>query len=146
LNAAAQQIAKLQKIGVRTAIDHFGVGTSSFTALHRLPVNSLKIDRSILTDLQHSREAASLLHGLAVIVRDIGISLIAVGIEETEQLIALQEFGCDLAQGKYFGTSMPAAEVLPFLHDQSRQFYQTRGAAAFATLWSKSQDGQATPS
>ncbi len=135
LNAAAEQVRQLRAIGVRVAIDNFGAGTSSFTALHRLGVDSLKIDRSIMVDLQNSKEAASLIQGLAVIVRNIGISLVAVGIEATDQLISLQGLGCELAQGQFFGPPLPAEGVADFLHDPSTHSYEVRGAALFAASW-----------
>jgi EAL domain-containing protein (putative c-di-GMP-specific phosphodiesterase class I) len=141
MTEARQRIEQLRQIGVRVAIDHFGVGLSSFTSLHRLPVDSLKIDRSMLADLQYSAQAASLIHGLAVIVRNIGISLVAVGIENADQLIALQGLGCAAAQGQYFGRPMTAECVAPFLRDPANRSYYARGAAAFAVQWAERPDG-----
>ena len=142
MTEAAQQIERLRALGIRVAIDHFGVGISSFTSLHRLSIDSLKIDRSMLADLKHSKQSASLIHGLAVIVRDIGISLVATGIDSAEQLIALQGLGCDLTQGAYFGPPMSAQRVAQYLLDPKHRSYQARGAASFALRWAECLDGQ----
>lgn len=143
MTEAMHQIERLRAVGVRVAIDHFGVGTSSFTSLHRLAIELLKIDRSMLVDLKHSKQSASMIHGLAVIVRNIGISLIATGIENAEQLIALQGLGCDLAQGTYFGPPMSAQQIERFLFDNNNDSYQIRGAASFAVQWTECLEGQA---
>jgi diguanylate cyclase (GGDEF)-like protein len=139
---SAHQIQCVRELGVRVAIDHFGVGTSSFTSLHRIAFDSLKIDRSMLADLKHSKQSASLIHGLAVIVRNIGISLVATGIESSEQLIALQGLGCDVAQGAYFGPPISAQRVVPFLLNHRSDSYQTQGATSFALRWAERLDGQ----
>ncbi|MFM2095029.1 MAG: hypothetical protein RIS70_2153, partial [Planctomycetota bacterium] len=137
LQLAVQRIKALKEHGVAVAIDNFGVGNSSFTALHRLPVDVLKIDPSLLIDLQHSQEAASLIHGLAVIVRNIGIRLVALGISESTQLIALQGLGCDYAQGRYLGSPMPSEQLAQYIDEQSVRTYGICGAAVMAEAWTE---------
>ncbi len=137
----AERIKSRSEIGVCVAIDHFGAGTSSFRSLHQLPVHSLKIDQSLLADIKSSKQAVSLIHGLAVMVRDIGLPLIATGIDSVEQLIALQGLGCEFAQGSYFGDPMPPD---PFIASVLRHRYRgwhVQGAMAFSGQWAEHLEG-----
>jgi EAL domain-containing protein (putative c-di-GMP-specific phosphodiesterase class I) len=134
---STQQIALLRELGVRVTADHFGVGASSFLTLYRLPIDSLKMDSSILSDVCSSKEVASLIHGLAVTMHNIGVALVATGVQDINQLIALQGLGCDLAQGRYFASALPAERVPIFLREQSICRYEVRGAALFGQRWAE---------
>jgi diguanylate cyclase (GGDEF)-like protein/PAS domain S-box-containing protein len=115
---AVATLKELKDIGVRIAVDDFGIGSSSFASLHRFPIDSIKIDRSLTNDLAHSQEAKALLEGLVVISGGLGISLVAEGVETSEQLKVLKELGCDLAQGYYFSRPLPLLRIENFLRDQ----------------------------
>ncbi len=115
LLAASQVLQSLKETGIKLAIDDFGVGSSSFAALHRFPVDTLKIDRSLLGDFPKSFETAALIQGLVVIANGLGISLVVEGVEDHSQVIALQNLGCMLAQGYHFSRPLAAESVPSFL-------------------------------
>jgi diguanylate cyclase (GGDEF)-like protein/PAS domain S-box-containing protein len=121
LPRAVQILQELKEIGVRLAIDDFGIGSSSFASLHRFPVDSIKIDRSLTNDVAHSIEAKALFEGMIVIARGLGISLVAEGVEVQDQLDVLADFGCDLAQGYFFSRPIPAQKVAKFLGEHQLQ-------------------------
>jgi diguanylate cyclase (GGDEF)-like protein/PAS domain S-box-containing protein len=120
LPTATKILESLKQVGVKLAIDDFGVGSSSFAALHRFPIDTLKIDRSLLTDFPKSKESAAMVQGLVAITESLGIMLVAEGIEEREQLFALQDLGCKLAQGYYFSRPLPAEKMTEFLQKQTQ--------------------------
>ena len=93
---------------MRIAVDDFGTGYSSLAYLRQFPVDSLKIDRTFITGLGRSREAHALTHTLIQLGKALGLKTLAEGVEESEQVRALQREGCDLAQGFLFARPMGA--------------------------------------
>lgn len=135
IQATAATMRAMKSLGVQLAIDDFGMGTSSFASLHDFPVDVLKIHRSMMVGIEDSRDVASLIHGLAVMVKNMGIDMVAEGVETPAQLIALQELGCDFGQGFFFAPPLTAAEVLAFATRNLSLTCSTRGAAAYANQW-----------
>ncbi len=82
---AVETMRSIRDLGVKLAIDDFGSGTSSFVALHRFPVDVLKVDRSLINDIEESSGEAAMLHGLVVMARNLDIKLVAEGIETSRQ-------------------------------------------------------------
>ena len=104
--AAAATFSRLKDLGVRIHVDDFGTGYSSLAALHRYPVDALKIDRSFVSSMETSGEKAEIVHTIATLAHQLGMKVIAEGVENTEQLERLREMGCDRGQGYLF--SKPA--------------------------------------
>jgi EAL domain len=101
--------------GVTLALDDFGTGYSAITALHRLPIHTVKIDRSFVADVVHEPATAALVQGLLQLGRGMGLQVIAEGIEDLDQADWLLRHGCAMAQGYAFGRPAPlptAAELL----------------------------------
>src|SRR4029450_1860032 len=101
--------------GVTLALDDFGTGYSAITALHRLPIHTVKIDRSFVADVGTEPATAALVQGLLQLGRGMGLQVIAEGIEDLDQAHWLLEHGCAMAQGYAFGRPAPLpspAEVL----------------------------------
>jgi EAL domain-containing protein (putative c-di-GMP-specific phosphodiesterase class I) len=96
-----QRIAELHEIGVRFAIDDFGVGYSSLSYLARLPVDIVKIDRSFVAAMRPDQDA--LIAAVVQLARSLEIKTIAEGVEEPWQVERLAELGCDGAQGYALG-------------------------------------------
>jgi diguanylate cyclase (GGDEF)-like protein len=92
----------LKELGVRIAVDDFGTGYSSLAYLRQFPVDSLKIDRTFITNLARSSEAHALAHTLIQLGKALGLETLAEGVEHHSQLLELQREGCDLAQGFLF--------------------------------------------
>ncbi len=89
----------LRQLKVRIAIDDFGAGCSSFAALHEFPADVLKVDGSMLSDIEGSQDTAALVHSLAVLVRNLGLTMVAEGVERASQAIVLQERAASLPKG-----------------------------------------------
>jgi diguanylate cyclase (GGDEF)-like protein/PAS domain S-box-containing protein len=116
---AERTIAKLhllREIGVRLAIDDFGTGYSSLNYLRRLPVDVLKIDRSFVKGIGTESELTALTGAIVGIGRDLGLDVVAEGIEETVQLEALRGMGCELGQGFLYARPLPPAELAELMH------------------------------
>jgi len=132
LPTASRILQSLKNVGVKLAIDDFGVGSSSFASLHRFPVDTLKIDRSLLADFPTSKESAALIQGLVVITNSLGIMLVAEGVEGRAQFLALQDLGCNLVQGYHFSRPIPAVNVPDFLRNQSSPICSTHDISCAA--------------
>jgi diguanylate cyclase (GGDEF)-like protein len=107
--------AELHDAGVRIAIDDFGAGYSSLSRLQRMPVDFLKIDRGLLAGAPADAEAARLAHGAIDLVRSMGRTAIAEGVETEEQRRFLEDQQCPLMQGFLLGRPMPAEAVEPLM-------------------------------
>jgi len=99
--------------GLTIAIDDFGTGYSSLNYLRRLPVDVLKIDRSFVADLSHeARNAAAIIRSIVELGHNLGMAVVAEGVETAEQACRLREIGCEEAQGYLFSPPLPAEEFL----------------------------------
>jgi diguanylate cyclase (GGDEF)-like protein/PAS domain S-box-containing protein len=113
--ATLHSVAVVTEAGVTLALDDFGTGYSAITALHRLPIHTVKIDRSFVADVVTEPSTAALVHGLLQLGRGMGLQVIAEGIEDLDQADWLLRHGCAMAQGYAFGRPAPlpsAADVL----------------------------------
>jgi diguanylate cyclase (GGDEF)-like protein len=114
-DATARLLGELKALGVRVAVDDFGTGYSSLAYLRQFPVDSLKIDRTFITGLDHSSEARSLTHTLIQLGRALGLQTLAEGVEEHSEVEVLQSESCDLAQGFLFARPLTAPALERFL-------------------------------
>jgi EAL domain-containing protein (putative c-di-GMP-specific phosphodiesterase class I) len=108
-------LTRLRDIGVRLAIDDFGTGQSSLAYLRRLPVQTLKIDRSFIAGLTKDDASRSIVRATIEVGHALGLVVTAEGVEDNAQLVALQELGCDNAQGYFIARPMSAPEVPAWL-------------------------------
>ncbi len=134
--AAIAAMNALRQLKVRIAIDDFGAGCSSFASLHEFPADVLKVDGSMLSDIEGSQDTAALVHSLAVLVRNLGLTMVAEGVERASQAIVLQELGCQLAQGFFFARPMPPDQLEALLIERSAET-NVAGAMAFENRWSQ---------
>ncbi|HET8700539.1 MAG TPA: bifunctional diguanylate cyclase/phosphodiesterase, partial [Nitrococcus sp.] len=116
---AAAIVAQLNKLGVRMAIDDFGTGYSSLSYLKRFPVQTLKIDRSLIDELATSRCDAAITIAVIELGHSLGMEVLAEGIETQDQLDFLRRHRCDLGQGTSFAAAMPPAEFAAYLRQSA---------------------------
>lgn len=117
LEAATQQLHQLATLGVGIAIDDFGTGHSSLAYLRRMPVNTIKIDRSFLTHLLEDVESHRLVESIVAMAHGLGCRVVAEGIEAPEQAASLTAMGCELGQGFWFARPQPAEAFLSLLEE-----------------------------
>jgi len=104
-------LAGLRAMGVELAIDDFGTGYSSLAYLQRLPVTELKIDRAFVTSLATRASDAAIVRSTVDMARNLGLRVVAEGVEDEAALDVLRSLGCDLAQGFHLGRPMPGEEL-----------------------------------
>jgi diguanylate cyclase (GGDEF)-like protein/PAS domain S-box-containing protein len=115
-------LKKLQVLvaaGINFSIDDFGTGFSSLAYLKRFPFSQLKIDRSFVDDVQHDAGSASLVRSMIAIGHNLGIRVIAEGVETRDQLDFLRKAGCDEVQGYFYSRPLPAEECAPFMAERA---------------------------
>jgi EAL domain-containing protein (putative c-di-GMP-specific phosphodiesterase class I) len=108
---ASSQVAALRRLGVRIAIDDFGVGQSSLAMLHQFPVDIVKIDRAFVSRITSDPKSAGMVDAIVRMAYAIGADTVGEGIETAEDLQALHTLGCNLGQGYYLGRPAAATEL-----------------------------------
>jgi diguanylate cyclase (GGDEF)-like protein/PAS domain S-box-containing protein len=111
VDEAVRRMARLRALGVSIAIDDFGTGYSSLSYLRQLPVDALKIDRSFMPEIESAAGTLPLVQTIISLAHDMGLRVLAEGVENDRQARLLYAAGCDRAQGHFFGEPLTAAEV-----------------------------------
>jgi len=109
----------LRKLGCRISIDDFGTGYSSMSYMKALPLDTIKIDRSFITELPKNIHDAEVCKAIIALSKSLGYQVVAEGIENEEQESFLKTYGCDLGQGYYFASPMAEAELVAFLKEDN---------------------------
>ncbi len=115
LDAIVPKLKKLTEIGVRFAIDDFGMGYSSLNYLKRLPVQAIKIDRSFMRELAKNSEDASIVTAVIAMAKSLNLDTIAEGVETEEQMSFLSKCRCDQMQGYLFSHPLPPQKIAALL-------------------------------
>jgi diguanylate cyclase (GGDEF)-like protein/PAS domain S-box-containing protein len=113
--AATSVLVALRGLGVGLPIDDFGTGYSSLAHLHRFPITSLKIDRSFVNRVAAGGEDEVIVRTIVSLAHNLGMDVIAEGVETNEQLERLTALGCEFGQGFYFSRPVPAHEASQLL-------------------------------
>lgn len=108
---ALEQMHRLRDLGVRLAIDDFGIGHSSLLRLKHLPVHKLKLDQGFVAGLPRDEGDAAISRVVIALAQSMGMQVHAEGIEEAAQAVFLLEHGCDLGQGYWFGRPVPPDQL-----------------------------------
>jgi EAL domain-containing protein (putative c-di-GMP-specific phosphodiesterase class I) len=129
--AAIDLMLQLKELGIHIALDDFGTGYSSLSYLPRFPLDSLKIDRSFISRMMEDDE---IIRTILTLGRNLGIKVIAEGVETIEQVVKLQELGCEFAQGYYFSVPVDAQEATDLL--AARYHWPAPGIVGQHDRWS----------
>lgn len=111
----AAALPRLRALGIRSAIDDFGIGYSGLSQLRALPVDVIKIDRSLVAGVAVDERAQTILRSVVGLAGELGIAVTAEGVESEEDVRALDELGCEYAQGNLLGAPMSGAQILELL-------------------------------
>ena len=124
---------EIKSLGVKIYLDDFGTGYSSLSYLHRFPIDTLKLDRSFIQNMKHSDDSYKIVQAIIAMAQNLGIEVVAEGIERKEHLEKLQNWGCNYGQGYFFSKPMDASQAHAFLTKastpiQGKSFVNTRSS------------------
>ncbi len=108
-------LRELRAIGVRISLDDFGTGYSSLSYLRKFPFDTIKIDKSFVSDIQTDGSSIAIIRGIVMLAQSLDMSITAEGIENEEQLDFLKDAGCNEIQGFLLGRPAPATEILALI-------------------------------
>jgi diguanylate cyclase (GGDEF)-like protein/PAS domain S-box-containing protein len=108
VETATEMLKKLRALGIKLSIDDFGTGYSSLSYLHRFPIDTLKVDRSFVVNMSEDGENVEIVRTIVSLAQNLGMNVIAEGVETKEQLAALRKLGCENGQGYFFSKPVNA--------------------------------------
>jgi diguanylate cyclase (GGDEF)-like protein/PAS domain S-box-containing protein len=106
--AAIAMIQQLRDLEIRASIDDFGTGYSSLSYLHRFPVDTLKVDRSFVSGMHENEEDREIVRTIVTLAHNLGLNVIAEGVETVDQMAHLKALNCEYAQGYLFSVPVPS--------------------------------------
>jgi len=119
IGATVDKLNLLSANGISVAIDDFGTGHSSLYYLKNFPIDVLKIDQSFVRDITDDMSDAQIVETIILMARNLGLKVVAEGVETRAQLELLEAFGCEMIQGYYYSRPLPLEEVIVYLQSQS---------------------------
>lgn len=117
VETATRMLIELRELGVQLAMDDFGTGYSSLSNLHRFPINTLKIDRSFITHMVDNNENAEIVRTISGLAQNLGMDVVAEGVETREQLAILRGLGCQFGQGYFFSKPLDSEGAEAFISE-----------------------------
>ena len=132
---SASLLQLIKQLGVGLACDDFGTGYSSLSSLRNLPFDTLKVDRSFIAPESEDEKAAIILQSIVSLAHDLGLTIVAEGIENQAQVDRLVELECDYGQGFFIGQPMTAKQVGESL--ASMPYVKGHGRTVMSTLWER---------
>jgi diguanylate cyclase (GGDEF)-like protein len=132
---AAGILEQIKQLGVGLACDDFGTGYSSLSSLRNLPFDTLKIDRSFVTPNSEDGRAAVILEAIITLAHNLGLAIVAEGVEDQSQLDRLGTLRCDFVQGFFIGQPMTARQITESLG--TMPYVKAYGKTALSTLWER---------
>ncbi|ACK64928.1 response regulator receiver modulated diguanylate cyclase/phosphodiesterase [Rippkaea orientalis PCC 8801] len=115
---ANKMLEQLKERKIKLCIDDFGTGYSSLSYLHHLPIDILKIDRSFINPKTNGRKNSDIVKSIVNLAQDLGLALVAEGVETPSQLAMLKELKCDYGQGYLFARPLEASQAMEFMSHQ----------------------------
>jgi diguanylate cyclase (GGDEF)-like protein len=123
---AMRVLNRLSSMGLTIAIDDFGTGYSSLSYLKRLPVNEVKVDKSFVLNMQDDENDAVIVRSIIDLGRNLGLRIVAEGVETASAWDALRAMGCDIAQGYFVSQPLPADQLTVWLESVTPSMVGTR--------------------
>jgi EAL domain-containing protein (putative c-di-GMP-specific phosphodiesterase class I)/ActR/RegA family two-component response regulator len=120
-NGTGGCLHRLHDLGIVLSVDDFGTGYSSLAKLQKLPFSELKIDRSFVLTCIQDRQSGTLVRAMIDLAHNLGINVVAEGVETEEMMLQLREWDCDMAQGYFICRPMPPAEIETWLHSWTHE-------------------------
>src|SRR5213080_4184274 len=117
-SAAVEMLQEIKSIGIHLAIDDFGTGYSSLSYLHRFPLDTLKIDRSFIREMQEDGEGMEIARTILPMANNLRLDVVAEGVETLEQVALLKQLHCKYAQGYYFSKPLSAENSTALLEGE----------------------------
>ncbi len=114
-----ENIAQLAAMGVRLSVDDFGTGYSSLSAIKRLPVSEVKIDKSFVLGMARNPKDAEIVRLISDLGHNLGLQVVAEGVETADAWDAVDAIGCDVSQGYFISRPLPSDELVRFLREAS---------------------------
>ncbi|MEP7114890.1 MAG: EAL domain-containing protein, partial [Ilumatobacteraceae bacterium] len=118
IDRAIQTLEELRQIGVALALDDFGTGFSSLNYLRRLPIDLIKIDRTFIADIDTEPDTRVIVGAIVDLAHGLGMTVVAEGVETSEQHQHVAALGCELCQGFLFARPMPSVQIDALLNGQ----------------------------
>jgi EAL domain-containing protein (putative c-di-GMP-specific phosphodiesterase class I) len=112
------RLDQLRAVGARIALDDFGTGYSSLSYLRNFPIDVLKVDKSFIDDIASGSDRANLVRGIIELGRTMQLDIVAEGIEDPLQVVALLRLQCSMGQGFHFSRPLPPGELSDYLRAQ----------------------------
>lgn len=118
VDAAIDIMLQLKSLGLQLSIDDFGTGYSSLSYLHRFPMDTLKVDKSFVGRMEQSSEDREIVHTIIALGHNLGMDVVAEGIEQEQQMIMLRQANCESGQGYFFSRPVSSADATALLQQQ----------------------------
>ena len=117
---AITKLNKVRSVGVSIALDDFGTGFSSLSHLLQFPIDVLKVDRDFVINILSNKNSMSLVSTIITMAHNLGMKVVAEGVEEQDQVDLLQSMQCDIIQGYIFSRPLAAVDVPDILNQFNR--------------------------
>jgi len=119
IEAAVGLLTQLRELGVQLSIDDFGTGYSSLSYLQRFPIDTLKIDRSFVTQMMENEENLAIVRTIVALAQNLGMDVVAEGVETEDQLKLLRKLECENGQGFLFSTPLGGGQLDHYIESQT---------------------------
>ena len=129
LESATELLDRCRELGAQVALDDFGTGYSSLGYLRRLPINTIKVDRSFVAPVLDDTGSGKILRAISALGHSLGMNLVAEGIETREQAIAIADLGFEYGQGFLFSKAVPESQATELLKREWPWSFERRKAA-----------------